>query len=370
MPLLNLELDRRRDLAGRTAAPMFWLSLGALVCQAILVVVWVDVAAWNRDATRRGDPARPEVSAFDERPDVGETSAVAEGDAAEVAELLVPPESARPVATAAGWAIVAMWPLFLAEAIFHWMTRPWRRAAGFHFAGLLFCLSPSLRLCARSPEMEGRVWLPSLGWRRPDERLRRQLERLFSVPMMLIALLILPVLLVEFGLSDQVAASPLLRLFVHVGTGVIWFAFAAEFILMISVAEKKWLYAKEHWLDLAIILLPLLSFLRSLQVARVSKLFRTAKIPQVGKLARVYRLRGTAIRLFRSLVVLDVLQRLLARNPANLIERLELRQRQLERESRLLRLQIHRLRRREQEQKQKHELKGQRQGSAGAEPAE
>ena len=355
MPLLNLDPDRRRDLAGRTAAPMFWLSLGVLVCQAILVVVWVDVAAWNRDAGRPEGSTRP-VAAAGESFAGGETSTFGGGDWEAAAELLIPPESARPVASAAGWAIVVMWPLFVAETLFHWVSRPWRRrTAGFHFAGLLFCVCPSLRLCARSPEMEGRLWLPSLGWRRPDDRLRRQLERLFSIPMMLIALLILPVLLVEFGLSRQVAEYPLLRLFVHVGTGVIWFAFAAEFILMISVAEKKWLYAKEHWLDLAIILLPLLSFLRSLQVARASKLFRTAKIPQLGKLARVYRLRGTAIRLFRSLVVLDVLQRLLARNPANLIERLENRQRQLERESRMLRLQIHRLRRQKQEQEQEQE---------------
>lgn len=321
-----LDLHYRRRVTGWTAPTLFILAFLFLIGQAVLVVLWVDVPNLRETTTAgiRGlarDTPMAEVAA---------ATSVSDDRLDRVAIGL----------------LLVLWPLFIVESIYHWVTRPWNRTtAWFHFYGLLFCLCPSLRMCARSPEMDERLWLPTLGWRKPDRRLRRHLERLFSVPMILIALLILPVLIVEFFLSQQVSRYGWLRLFVHVGTGVIWFAFAAEFILMVSVAERKLVYIKEHWLDLAIILLPLLSFLRSLQVARASRLFRIGRIPQVTKVARVYRLRGTALRAFRALIVLEVIQRLMVRNPTKMIERMEKRQKELEREARLLRRKILQLKR-------------------------
>ena len=66
-------------------------------------------------------------------------------------------------------------------------------------------------------------------------------------------MMILPILVIEYVFTAQVAQYAWLRLLLHVGTGVIWFAFAVEFILMVSVAEKKLAYCKKHWVDLAII---------------------------------------------------------------------------------------------------------------------
>ncbi len=350
-----LQRNQRRLIVGRTAAPMFWLSLVFLIGQAVLVVLWVDVPNLRKSAPpTSGSPSR--VAA---EPDTESAANTATSDAAaETADRQqVDPQAAGAPATTADAIergtirlLLVLWPVFLAESVFHWVTRPWNRSMGrFHFFGLLFCLCPSLRMCARSPEMDDRMWLPRFGWRKPDRRLRRHLERLFSIPMILIALLILPVLLIEFLFSAQVARYGALQLFLHVGTGVIWFAFAGEFILMVSVAERKLIYIKEHWLDLAIILLPLLSFLRSLQVARASRLFRVARLPQITKLARVYRLRGTALRAFRALLVLEVIQRLLFRDSQKLIERMEKRHRQLQREARLVRRKILRLKQAQQD---------------------
>ena len=63
----------------------------------------------------------------------------------------------------------------------------------------------------------------------------------------------------DVALVSQVSEYIWLRLLLHLSTGVIWFAFAAEFILMVSVAERKIAYCLAHWIDLAIIVLPLLS---------------------------------------------------------------------------------------------------------------
>ena len=57
--------------------------------------------------------------------------------------------------------------------------------------------------------MDGRIWLPGLRWRKANSSLRGRLERLFSVPMIFIALAILPVLLIEFGMRQQVLDAPL-----------------------------------------------------------------------------------------------------------------------------------------------------------------
>ena len=191
--------------------------------------------------------------------------------------------------------------------------------------------------------MHGRIWLPGLGWRRGGRRLQRQLERHFGVPMMVIALLIMPILIVEFFLKDQVAEYGWLRLFLHVGTGVIWFAFAAEFILMVSIAEKKIEYCKEHWIDLAIILLPLVSFLRSLSIARASRLSNLIRIQQLSNLARAYRLRGTALKAFRVLILFDLTERILHISDERRIRKMEQQLAEMEKQTRLLRQRITRL---------------------------
>lgn len=309
----------KRWITSRSEMLMFSLALVFLVCLAISIVIWVDVPGLQ-----------------------------------ERAESVVAPEnrdSAESLADKIYWlkrivltTMFIVWCIVLAEAVAHWLTRPWDRENRQHHAqGLLFVICPALRMCARSPEMNGRIWLPGMGWRRGGRRLQRQLERHFSVPMMVMALLIMPILIVEFFLKDQVAAYGWLRILLHIGTGVIWFAFAAEFILMVSIAEKKLEYCKEHWIDLAIVLLPILYFLRSLRLARASRLAKLMRFQQLSKLARAYRLRGTAIKAFRVLVLFDLTHRILRISDERRIEKLEIELAEMEKQSRLMRQKIAKL---------------------------
>ena len=187
------------------------------------------------------------------------------------------------------------------------------------------------------------MWLPGLGWRRPNRHLRQRLERLFSVPMIVIALMIMPVLIIEFFLKAQVAQYSWLRFALHVGTGVIWFAFAAEFILMVSVSNKKLAYCKKHWIDIAIILLPLFSFLRSLRAMRATRLSSLLRVPQVGKMARIYRMRGTAVKAVQALVLLEVFQKWLGANEEKKLDKLRRQLKEVESEGKVLRRQIAKL---------------------------
>jgi voltage-gated potassium channel len=300
---------------------MFWLSLLFLVCQSVLVVVWIDIPSFAERA----------VAVVESEGNVVQRVRVALGS-----ELVD-----HRIQDTAVTLILVIWPLVVAESVLHWLTRPWNRSTlRYHFFGLLFCICPSLRMCARCPEMGYRIWLPGLGWRQPNKRLRRRLERHFSVPMIAIALLILPVLLIEFSMQTQVAEHAWLRMMLHVSTGVIWFAFAFEFILMVSVANKKLAYCKSHWLDIAIILLPLFSYMRSLRVLKAS---------QVSRMARVYRLRGTAVRALRGLILLEFFHRVTGSDIDQRIRRLERQLLDVEAEAKEIRRRINRLQREREE---------------------
>ncbi len=309
--------DIRQAVAGRSAPLMFALSLTFLVCQAVLVVVWFDVPNFSENAIIAIDPDSPRAA---------QLRVALRGEVID-----------HRIQDATVNLMLVIWPWIIIESILHWLTRPWDAATRkFHFYGLLFCICPSLRMCARSPEMGERLWLPGLGWRQANKRLRHRLERQFSVPMIMIALMIMPVLIIEFFMKTQVAQYAWLRLLLHISTGVIWFAFAAEFILMLSVAKKKLDYCVTHWIDLVIILLPFFSFLRSLRVLRAS---------QLTKMARVYRLRGTAVRALRALVLLEFFHRITGGNVDRTIRKLERQLNELEAEAKEIRRKIARLHR-------------------------
>lgn len=285
-------LRMRRRVSSLLAPTMFFLALLFLAVTAALIVVWVDMPR------------------------------MAEEGRSTVGDVLADPAAFEMENKALAWSelgltlLLLIWPAFLAEFAFQFCFRDpnepfWRT----RYFSVLICFCPPLRLCARNPDHGDMIWLPGAGWCEVNETLRDKLERTFSIPMILIALLILPVLGLEFGLRDQVMRYTWLRLLLHLGTGVIWFAFAAEFILMVSVADKKLRYCREHWIDLAIILLPLLSFLRSLRIVRAMRVAKFAKLQQITRMGRLYRLRGLAMRAFRAILLLELLDRFIRRDP-------------------------------------------------------
>lgn len=310
----------RQRWAMRTAAPMFWLSVLFLANTGTLIVLWVDVprvseAYLKSDVTAHPDDPddnRPLKAMADERQ--LKAMAIERHLKAKAID-----DRAHQIKNCCEVVELVLWPIFILEFLFYFFVRSEGRR--FTRMGLFACFCPPLRMGVANLEMRERVWLPRFGWTRPTPEIHRELERLFGPPMIVIALMILPILLVEFGLKEQVADRNWLRIALHVSTGTIWFAFALEFIVMFSLAQKKLRYCKAHWLDLAIVLLPLLSFLRSMRVLRATRLARLAKIQYLTKLGRVYRLRGLAIKAFRAMAVVDLMNRVL---PMTLERQLEL----------------------------------------------
>ncbi|WP_144976745.1 hypothetical protein [Bremerella volcania] len=209
------------------------------------------------------------------------------------------------------WLTLAMYPIFWAESLWHFSIdspRKWKT--------LYACVLPPLRLARRDMEDGSRMWLPILGWRHIDEDLHEEVERDLSVPMIIVAVMILPLLAIDFVWAAQLEGSRPLQIVVETGYSITWLAFTMEFIVMFSIVDKKMLYLKTHWVDLLIICLPLVAFLRAFRVTQL------VRLQQVTRATRVYRMRGLALRVWRGLLAMDVISRLARMTPEAKIETL------------------------------------------------
>ncbi|MBL8792548.1 MAG: hypothetical protein JNM56_01455 [Planctomycetia bacterium] len=218
-------------------------------------------------------------------------------------------------------ALVLLWLAIVAEVGLRVRQRPptvARRQALRDFF-LVACVPP-LRMALPGQWHGGQVWLPWYGWRAIDASLRKALERFFSLPMIVIAFMILPLLLIDYKWSEVIVESAALSLLFDIGVSVIWLAFAVEFIIMVSVAESGWRYCLVHWIDLAIVVLPVVEVLPA--AGFLAKL-RLLRLEQISRMGRLYRLRALAMKGWRSFLVLDVIQRLIGQRLEKRLARLQ-----------------------------------------------
>jgi hypothetical protein len=218
-------------------------------------------------------------------------------------------------------ALVVLWLIVIGEAGFRLLRRPpatrLRRAVRQF---LLIALVPPLRIGVPSQTCAGLLWVPYLGWREIDASLRKALERFFSVPMIVIACMILPLLLIDYKWREVIQENPALLLIFDIGVSVIWLAFATEFIVMVSVADSGWRYCLLHWIDLAIVVLPVVE---ALPLAGLLQKLNLLRLEQISRMGRVYRLQALAMKAWRSFLVLDVIQRLIGRKLEKRLETLQ-----------------------------------------------
>jgi len=187
-----------------------------------------------------------------------------------------------------------------------------------------------------------RVYIPIYGYLDADDDHRDRVENFFHIPMLILALLVLPVLGVEYlqqserqslAMQDAAAATqtaqdtaaetasgqlpatmpsdapssspvppwfvrfiehPVMLVTIDVAMAFIWFAFLLEFVVKIAVAPSRLQYATKNWIDIVIILLPMLRVFRSMRA------FRALRAAKVARATQVYRLRGIAMKLLRT----------------------------------------------------------------------
>ena len=208
-----------------------------------------------------------------------------------------------------------IWIPFILEAIVGFILNPrlkdnWKRL-------LLLVFLPPFRLGYSTFYEPNRVWLPLIGWQESGQKLFDRLERATMMPMLIIAILILPLFATQFLLKEKVAELPWLLYTLNGCEALVWLAFASEFLVLVSVTPEKFKFCKKNWLNLIIILLPLIAFLRGFQVVRA---FRVAK---AGKLLRVYRMRSLVLRVYQTLLAISAIERLIHRDPQKHLHSLE-----------------------------------------------
>lgn len=223
----------------------------------------------------------------------------------------------------AGVAAIAIWAAMAVELLVRvaWLERGrGSRRRGAYEVGCLLVPPLRLGLTAMGGRSRRLVWLPGVGWRRSGRALVRHLQRRFSGPMIVIGLMVLPALALEFLYKDQLDARPTVALGLDIGLRLIWLAFAIELVVMLAASREKLTYARQHWVDLAIVLFPLISFLRVLRLLRLGSVVRASRL---ATMARTYRLRGLAMRLMRAVLLLRVLERMSERATRARIRMLE-----------------------------------------------
>lgn len=133
---------------------------------------------------------------------------------------------------------------------------------------------------------------------RGEERLR-WLERHTDVPLLLLALAMLPLLLLPqvADLSEGVSG------WLDIGNWVIWGVFAAVLLAKLAVAPNRWAYARSHPVELLFVALPLLrplGLLRALPLLRVA----VAMGVNVSLFSRFFQQRGITFLAVMLIVVM------------------------------------------------------------------
>jgi len=277
----------------KLAAPMFWLGVLFLLL----------LAGFLQGANSLSDPLPGDARTVEEI--TPEMLAEAKGDLSHFWQ--------DPWVYWCGWGMVLLYPCFILEAAYHLKSGSpcWKRL-------LLYCFVPPARIGAPNHVDGKSVWLPVLGHSELNENLFDRVEKGATFPMIGVALLILPLLAVEHIWKDSIATHPALAFSLHFGDAFIWFAFTFEFIVMLHVVEKKLQYCKTHWLDIAIILLPLVQFIRALRLGRLMRL------QQLSKMTRLYNMRGLIMRMWRAVLFFNVIDRILRGTPEKQLAKLRL----------------------------------------------
>ena len=84
------------------------------------------------------------------------------------------------------------------------------------------------------------------------DAIAEKIERKIEKPMIVLALSIIPILLVEFGL---VTSNPHYISLASAVDDLIWFVFLFEYLLLVSLYSDKLTYTKQHWLNILILII-------------------------------------------------------------------------------------------------------------------
>jgi voltage-gated potassium channel len=139
-------------------------------------------------------------------------------------------------------------------------------------------------------------------------------ERYTAVPMVIIALALIPLILVPLVVALPERLAELWQTL----SWLVWAAFAAELVVKTYLAPRRLTYLRQHWFDVVIVAVPFLRPLRALQAMR---LLQVARLVAAGvKAFTVVRVIATRHGL-QYIVAVSLLLLLFATGAVTLFER-------------------------------------------------
>jgi len=135
------------------------------------------------------------------------------------------------------------------------------------------------------------------------DALRRRYEELSQWPLVLLALLF--VASYAWGVLRPDLPHPLL-VTLRVVTVVAWPVFLADYVLRLALADRRWRFVRQNWVDGLAVLLPLLRPLRVLSLVRVARVLdRRLTTSLHGRVAAYVTLTASLVVFMASLAVYD-----------------------------------------------------------------
>lgn len=115
-----------------------------------------------------------------------------------------------------------------------------------------------------------------------------EVERRLNIPMLFVALLVVPILVIEnSGVSHGWKTAAMLV------NALVWLAFVAELVVMLRVVPDRKQWLREHPLDVAIVILTPPLMPAGMQSARIFRLLRLIRLVRMVQLTRrVFSLNG------------------------------------------------------------------------------
>jgi len=237
--------------------------------------------------------------------------------------------------------ILILWPIFFIDRVFYLIfcdKRTWKS----YLTPLLVTLLPALHLTTR-PCGKPKYILWSFRWQLVTPDLYTHIEKKFLYPILLLSLIMIPFWITEILYPEKMTTDPLFHHLINRGNALIWVLFVTEFFILFSIAEKRMDYLKKHWMEILIIILPMLALTRFILISRSVFLTKGAFLfgMKLQRLLNIYRSRVVLNRIIRIFIIINLVKRYYQRrNPKKYLIRLQEQLTEKEKEINDLKIQI------------------------------
>ncbi len=221
--------------------------------------------------------------------------------------------------------LLILWPIFFIERLFYLIFCDEKKTWKSYLSPLLVTLLPAIHLVTRPcGKREYILW--NFSWKKVTPELYAHIEKKFLYPILIISVIMIPFWITEIFYPAKMTSDPLFHHFINRGNALIWVLFVTEFFILFSIAEKRMDYLKKHWMEILIIILPMLALTRFILISRSLFFTKNAVLfgMKIQRILNIYRSRVVLNRVIRILVIIDIVKRFYQRrNPEKYLTRLQ-----------------------------------------------